>query len=249
WPVQEETGLFGARHTQMSLLGKPRLAFNWDGGTAEKITMGATGGYRMAVTVRGLASHAGVAPEEGISAIGIASLAVAELVQGGWHGYVHKGENRGTTNVGYVHGGGPTNVVTDQVELKIEARSHNPKFRAEIVRAIEQAFEKPAQAVRSASGATGSVKITGALDYESFRLADNEPCVLAAESAVRSIGQEPVRAISNGGLDANWMTAHGVPTVTLGCGQVNVHTVSEKLDLAAFRKACRIALRLATGTE
>jgi tripeptide aminopeptidase len=47
-------------------------------------------------------------------------------------------------------------------------------------------------------------------------------------------------------LDANWLNAHGIPTVTLGCGQVNVHTTSERLDLAAFQDACRIALVLAT---
>ena len=32
WPVQEEVGLYGARYVQMNLLGKPKLAFNWDGG-------------------------------------------------------------------------------------------------------------------------------------------------------------------------------------------------------------------------
>jgi tripeptide aminopeptidase len=64
---------------------------------------------------------------------------------------------------------------------------------------------------------------------------------------VKSVGRQPERAISNGGLDANWLNAHGIPTVTLGCGQVNVHTISEQLDLAAYRDACRIALRLAVG--
>jgi tripeptide aminopeptidase len=43
------------------------------------------------------------------------------------------------------------------------------------------------------------------------------------------------------------MTAHGIPTVTLGCGQVAIHTAAEQLDVAAFRLACRIALRVATG--
>ena len=62
-----------------------------------------------------------------------------------------------------------------------------------------------------------------------------------------AVGREPMRVISNGGLDANWLNAHGIPTVTLGCGQVNVHTTSEMLDLAAFRDACRIALMLARG--
>ena len=47
--------------------------------------------------------------------------------------------------------------------------------------------------------------------------------------------------------DANWLNAHGIPTVTLGCGQMNIHTTSEMLDLAAFRDACRVALWLATS--
>ncbi len=90
------------------------------------------------------------------------------------------------------------------------------------------------------------MEIAGHLDYESFRLNDDDPCVLAAEAAVRSVGGNPQRAISNGGLDANWMAAHGVPTVTLGAGMVNAHTTQERLDLTKFRMACRLALQLAT---
>jgi tripeptide aminopeptidase len=100
--------------------------------------------------------------------------------------------------------------------------------------------------VRNKFGACGKVQIDGRADYEAFELADDEPCVLAAEAAVRQTGGEPLRAISNGGLDANWMTAHGFPTVTLGCGQQNGHTTAERLDLDEFRRACRVALLLAT---
>ena len=247
WPVQEEIGLYGARHAKLSRLGKPKLAFNYDGGPAEKLTCGATGGYRLTIEVHGLASHAGAAPEHGISAIAIASLAIADLVQNGWHGDVRKGKQRGTSNVGVIQGGDATNVVTDLVTIKAEARSHNPKFRARIVREIERAFQLAAKQVRSVAGTLGKVAIEGRLDYEAFRLADDEPCVLTAEAAIRAAGGEPYRAISNGGLDANWMTAHGLPTVTLGCGQINPHTVSERLDIKAFHRSCRVALRLATG--
>ncbi len=55
--------------------------------------------------------------------------------------------------------------------------------------------------------------------------------------------------IANGGLDANWLTARGIPSVTMGCGQRDPHTVKETLDLEDFEGACRIALRLATATE
>ena len=249
WVVQEEIGLHGARHLQVPRLGKPRLAFNWDGGPAEKITVGATGGYRLAIEVEGLASHAGGAPERGISAIAIASIAIAELVHGGWHGEIHKGAHRGTSNVGVIHGGEATNVVTDRVGLKVEARSHDPKFRRRIVREIESAFRHAARSVTNAAGTSGRVKFEKRLDYESFKLRDEEPSVLAAEAAIRAAGLQPMRAISNGGLDANWMTAHGIPTATLGCGQLNMHTVSERLDIGAFENACRIALRLATDSK
>ncbi|MCH8921916.1 MAG: M20/M25/M40 family metallo-hydrolase [Planctomycetes bacterium] len=246
WPVQEEIGLHGARHASLGLLGKPSLAFNWDGGGAAKLTIGATGGYRMAISIAGLASHAGGAPQRGVSAITIAALAVADLQRGGWHGDVRKPAGHGTSNMGTIHGGAATNVVADRVQMTAEARSHDPKFRKRIVSEIEKAFRRAAREVRSVDGATGRVTFDGRLDYESFKLADDEPCILAAEEAVRCVSAVPVRAIANGGLDANWMTARGIPTVSLGCGQMNAHTVDEQLDVEQFRLACRIGLALAT---
>ena len=247
WFVQEEVGLHGARHVQKPLLGKPAMCFNWDGGACEKATIGATGGYRMQIEIEGVASHAGVCPERGVSAIAIASLAIADLAREGWHGLVIKGKNRGTTNVGFIQGGEATNVVTDRVLLKAEARSHDPKFRGKIIKQIEKAFHAAAKEIKSSEGRRGSVKIAGRLDYESFAISPKETCVQLTEAAIRAVGREPQLAISNGGLDANWLNAHGIPTVTLGCGQMNVHMTSEMLDLAAYRDACRIALRLATG--
>jgi tripeptide aminopeptidase len=247
WFVQEEIGLSGARHIQQSLLGKPAMCFNWDGGAPEKVTIGATGGYRMLIEVEGVASHAGVCPERGVSAIAIASLAIADLARGGWHGLVQKGKSRGTTNVGYIHGGEATNVVTDRVSLKAEARSHDPKFRAKIIAQIDKAFQSAAKEINSSEGRRGSVKIEGRLDYEAFLVDGKSECVQLAEAAVVAVGRTAQQAISNGGLDANWLNAHGIPTVTLGCGQMNVHMTSEMLDLAAYRDACQIALRLATS--
>jgi tripeptide aminopeptidase len=249
WFIQEEVGLYGARFVQKILLGKPAMCFNWDGGAAEKLTIGATGGYRMVIEIEGLAAHAGVCPEKGVSAIAIAALAIADLTRNGWHGLVEKGKHRGTTNVGYIHGGEATNVVTDRVTLKAEARSHDPKFRGQIVAAIEKAFKSAAKEIKSSAGKRGSVRFEGRLDYESFRIDPRHDCVQLAEAAVAAGGREPMQVISNGGLDANWLNAHGIPTVTLGCGQMNVHTTSEMLDLAAYRDACRIAFVLATSAD
>ncbi len=247
WFIQEETGLHGSRCLMKKRLGKPTMAFNWDGGSPAKLTVGATGGYRLGIEVRGLASHAGNAPEWGVSAIAIAALAIADLHRGGWHGDVRKGRQCGTSNVGVIQGGDATNVVTDRVRIRAEARSHQPRFRQRIVAEIEKAFRKAAAEVKNAGGATGSVQIDGRLDYESYRLNDKEPCVRLAADAVRAVGREPELAVTNGGLDANWLVKHGIPTVSLGCGQVHPHMTSEALLVPDFQDACRIALRLATA--
>lgn len=247
WFIQEEVGMQGARFVNKPMLGNPKLAFNWDGGAPNKLSVGATGAYRTHITIQGLASHAGGAPEQGVSAIAIAARAIADLDRGGWHGLVQKEGKAGTSNVGFIHGGEATNVVTDRVDLRVEARSHDPAFRQEMQAQIENAFHTAASQVKNVAGQSGKAVIDSNLQYESFVLADDEPCVLAAEAAIRDIGLEPSRAVVNGGLDANWLTARGIPSVTMGCGQRNPHTVNETLELDDFEGACRIALRLATG--
>lgn len=249
WTIAEEAGLLGARYVRVAKLGKPQLAFNFDGGSPAILKIGATGGYRLTIEIEGVASHAGNRPEEGVSAIAIASLAIADLVIDGWHGLIERDGHTGTSNVGVIEGGEATNVVTDHVRLRAEARSHDAKFRARIVREIESAFKEAAAAVHNTAGKCGRVKFDGHLDYDSFRLSPQEPCVVAAAAALKAEGLHPELGITNGGLDANWFTAHGIPTVTLGCGQRNIHTAAEQLEIAQFQQARRIALHLATAAE
>ena len=249
WTVQEEIGLQGARCASVGALGRPRLAFNFDGGSPDKLTIGATGGYRLAFDIHGIASHAGGAPEQGVSAIAIAALAIADLQRDGWHGDIVKDGKHGTSNVGFISGGEATNVVTDRVFVKAEARSHDARFRKRIVKQIESAFQRAAREIKNIDGKHGKVNIAGRLDYDSFVLPRDEPCVLAAAAAVESAGRQPQLAIANGGVDANWMVQHGIPTVTIGAGQLNQHMVSEALDVKKYLAACRIGLSLATSTQ
>lgn len=247
WPVQEEIGLYGARLVNLKKLGSPRLGFNWDGGSAAVACLGATGAYDLTIEIAGLASHAGVHPEAGISAIAIASLAIADLQQNGWHGLILKGRERGTSNIGIIQGGDATNVVTPKVRLRGEVRSHNPKFRLKLVSEFRKAFERAARTVRTAGGQPGKVQFDASLKYESFQLSATEPCVRSALAAISSVGLQPETRISNGGLDANWLSARGIPTVTLGSGQNDVHTVNESLNLDDYLNGCSIGLVLATG--
>lgn len=248
WPVQEEIGLMGARHVQPRSLGNPKLCFNWDGGAAHVAVIGATGAYDLNIDVYGTPAHAGAHPEQGASAIAMASLAIADLTTNGWHGLIVKGKHRGTSNVGLITGGEATNVVTPHVRVRAEARSHDPKFRLKIVNAFRDAFTKAVKQVRTDAGQPGRVDFRAELKYESFQLSLDEPSVITACDAIRTVGLEPETRVSNGGLDANWLTAHGLPTVTLGCGQAGIHTTDEVLHIGSYLKACEIALRLASSS-
>ena len=250
--VREESGLWGARFVDLEMLGSPGMAFNYDGRYANAVTIGAVGADRWEVEIIGRASHAGGAPERGISATMVLAEALAQVRAGGWFGKVVKGERVGTSNVGPVMGadGGPagqaTNVVTDYVKVCGESRSHDPKFFREITAAYKQAFSDAAGRVPSSEGKIAKVKFTTHTDYHPFRMKETLPVVKRAIEGVTAVGMEPSVRAASGGLDANWLVRHGIPTVTFGAGQVEPHTVDEWVDLDEFDNACQLAFALAT---
>jgi len=250
--VREESGLWGARFVDKADLGNPVMAFNYDGGAASNVTVGAVGADRWEVEIFGRASHAGGAPERGISSTMILALALAEVKTGGWFGKVVKGKKQGTSNVGPVTGGpgrpagDATNVVTDYVHVRGESRSHDGKFFKEITKAYKAAFEKAAKRVTNAQGKSGRVKFKAETDYYPFRMKDSLPVVKRAIEAVSAVGGTPNVRAANGGLDANWMVRHGIPTVTFGAGQNEAHTIDEWINLDEYDRACSLALQLAT---
>ena len=250
--VREESGLWGARHVRTAELGSPAMAFNYDGGAASNVTIGAVGADRWQVEIFGRASHAGVAPERGISSTMILALALADVKAGGWFGKVVKRKLLGTSNVGPITGGegrpagDATNVVTDYVHVRGESRSHDSKFFREITKAYKAAFEKAAKRVTNSDGKPGRVKFRAETDYYPFRMKENLPVVKRAVEAVSGIGATPTIRAANGGLDANWMVRHGVPTVTFGAGQNEPHTIDEWINLDEYDRACALAVQLAT---
>lgn len=247
--VQEEIGLVGARHVSRSKLGRPQLCFNWDGREPEAVIIGATGTVHLKVVVEGIASHAGAHPEDGVNSLAVAALAIERLVQSGWHGQIEHGRNQGTSNFGIVRGGTATNVVMPHVELEAEIRSHDSAFRQQIVAKFEKAFLDAARELPNHAGRMATVRLTPTVKYESFLLPKDSPVVQTAAAAIVRVDREPMIRTCNGGLDANWLTEHGFPTVTLGCGQADIHTVNENLHIPSFLDACRIAWLLATGQE
>lgn len=250
--VREESGLFGARHLDPADLQNPVMGFNVDGRSAAEITIGAVGADRWEVEIFGKAAHAGVYPERGISATMINSLAMSEIFESGWFGKIVKEQEKGTSNVGSIGdrngfcAGQATNVVTDFALIRGESRSHDARFVSKITAAWKNAYQKAAGKVRDHEGKPGKVKFTARRDYFPFRLKENSPVVAHAMAAVEAIGRNPICKVTNGGLDANWIVRHGVPTITFGAGQNEIHTVNEWVDLTEFESGCNLAVALAT---
>jgi tripeptide aminopeptidase len=181
--VREESGLHGARHLDPADLGKPALGFNVDGRSPAEITVGAVGAERWEAEVTGRASHAGVHPEQGISATLVVALAMAEVYAGGWFGKINQGGREGTSNVGSVGGrdgrsaGEATNVVTDYAHVRGESRSHDARFVKVITRAYKDAFAHAAGRVTDHQGRRARVNFASRLDYYPFRLKGDAPVV------------------------------------------------------------------------
>lgn len=253
--VQEEIGLQGSRQLSLGKLGKPVMGLNFDGGNPRKLTIGATSGERLKIRLHGIPAHAGLAPQNGASAITAAGMAIAALHREGWLGAVRKklpGEqaaSTGTSNIGIIHGGNATNVVTEYVEIDAEARSHRSPLRTLIADTMCAAFEKAGKSVCSANGGHVQVECERRVDYEAFRLpSDSAEVQLAAQAVRAATGAEPELAVTDGGVDANWLFQHGIPTVTVGCGQRSVHTNQETLDIPDFLDACQIASQFIQAT-
>jgi len=249
--VREESGLWGARTLDAKDLGNPVMGFNVDGGSARRIGIGAVGADRWEAEIFGKAAHAGVAPEKGISASIVAARALAWIHEHGWFGKVKQAGKEGTSNVGPIgdaqgrSAGQATNVVTDYVKVQGESRSHDAKFIGAITSAYRQAFQTAAREVLNDQNKSAKVKFTTFRSYYPFHLKETSPVVERALAVGKSLGWEPSLRSSNGGLDANWLVRHGIPTITFGAGQNDVHTVDEHVTLADFFEGCSFALALA----
>jgi tripeptide aminopeptidase len=250
--VREESGIQGAKELNASLLGSPAMCFNVDSKIPADLIIGAVGQESWQVEITGQAAHAGVAPEKGISSTLVAAIAIAQAHREGWFGKVIKPEGTGTSNVGVFGGkhdspaGQATNVVTDYVLIKGESRSSEASFAASITAAFEKAFQDAALQVTSSDQATAKVKFQSHAAYPPFNLAVDAPIVQHALYAAEQLGLPSSTLFSNGGLDANWLVAHGIPTVTFGAGQYEIHTVNEYVNLPEFIDGCRLAIALAT---
>lgn len=249
--VQEEVGLVGSRGLNVKDLGEPTpaMGFNFDGGDANEIANAVIGVERLNIRITGVPTHAS-RPQNGISAAVIAAEALAELQHEGWNGVIEKPRGRGTANLGILRGGKGSNVVMPDLYALAESRSFDREFRGVIIGAWREAFTRAVERNNERSTEAfgrASVAFTPGPIYDPYRLDESSETVRTTVAAMKKLGLAPRFFDHPGGMDSCHLVAKGIPTVGLGMGCRQAHSVEEWLDIPHFLMACRLAVELAAG--
>ena len=228
--TQEETSMAGGLN-----LGLPkgvRHGFVFDSSLDPgDYAIASPGAAVFSAQIAGKPSHAGIAPEKGISAIGIAARAIASLHFG-------RHDEETTSNVGTIAGGEATNVVPASALVRGEVRSLDAAKVPPILDSIRAGFEK------AAADAGGNAKFDWYWDFKPYKHDKALEVCRIAEAAIKAAGLAPAAVPSHGGSDANSLNAKGVATVNFGIGARNPHADDEYILLEHLAKASEIIWQL-----
>ncbi|CAM4508938.1 M20/M25/M40 family metallo-hydrolase [Paenibacillus macerans] len=227
----EESNLRGARALDVKHLDA-KFGFALDtNGEVGTICVGAPTLARVEIEIFGKSAHAGVNPEDGISAIQVAGKAIARMNLG-------RIDDETTANIGKFEGGGPTNVVPDHVKLYGEARSLS---QVKVERQLEE-MKEAVEAVCREYGAKGNFH--SEIMYRGFLISEEETALRIARKAAAALDMSGDTFVSGGGSDANVLNGYGIPTVNLAIGYENIHTTEEKIKADDIVKAAEFALEI-----
>jgi tripeptide aminopeptidase len=228
---KEEVGLRGAQAFDCSRLAA-RVGYVYDqAGPVGEVILGAPHSMVMEVTFTGQAAHAGMAPEEGRSAIAAAARAIADMRLGRIDGET-------SANVGTVHGGVARNIVPDTCVLSAEARSHDEAKLADVVQEMLDASSF------AASLAGCDVEAEVERGFHGYRFGKADAPVRLAEGALRRTGRTPTYALSGGGADANVFNMRGLACLNLANGMAEIHTPQEHIAVADLEGMVEVTLAL-----
>lgn len=229
--VGEESGLVGAKAFDTTHL-KSTFGYAIDStGKVGTVVTSAPTQSKVEAHIHGKTAHAGVAPEEGVSAINIAAKAVSTMKLG-------RIDEETTANIGRIEGGSATNIVADHAYVLAETRSLDPeKMEAQGLH-MKEAFENAAAAL----GGRAEVTIEKMYDHLYAEL-DSE-VVTTVKKAIGNIGREPDFISLGGGSDGNVFNGKGIQTVVLGLGYENIHTTSERMPIEELVKAAELIVEI-----
>jgi tripeptide aminopeptidase len=228
---KEEVGLLGAEAFDESRLAA-RYGYVYDhAGPIGEVILGAPHQQKLDVRFHGRAAHAGMFPEDGRSAIAAAARAIADLRLG-------RLDDETSANVGRIEGGTARNVVPEWCGFAAEARSHDERKLADLVREMVDTVTFAA----SLEECELEAQVSGLSRGYRFRR-DDLPVRLAA-MALERVGREPSYVLSGGGADANVFNERGLQCLNLANGMTDIHTPDERIAVADLHEMVEVTLSL-----
>ncbi|SET56215.1 peptidase T-like protein [Paenibacillus sp. NFR01] len=229
--VGEESSLMGARAMNPEMLDA-EFGFALDcGGAVGGIAVAAPSVAKIQMVIKGKSAHAGVNPEDGISAIQVASKAISAMKLG-------RIDKDTTANIGKFAGGGPTNVVCDLVQIDAEARS---TVQDKIDRQIASMREALETTVRDYNA---ECEFRCEIAYPAYSFNEQDEIVKLASRAIAAEGLQLELFPTGGGSDANIFNGLKVPTLNLSIGYEDIHTTQERIKAADLVKVAGLVVAI-----
>lgn len=212
--VQEEVGCKGSSSVPFDIL-KSTISYNLDGETPPgSIIVSSVEKSRYVCKIFGKSSHAALEPEEGVSAIRIASAIISALPY-------NNVSDTATSNVGSIKGGAQTNVIPDYAEFVGEIRSFSHQEFISLMALIDEKVSSIAKDMG------GSALCVWEHLYDGYHIDKESVCVSRFISSCNEVGLQPEFLSSRGGGDSNVINSVGIESVVFGLGMNHIHTKKE----------------------
>ncbi|MBR0130891.1 MAG: M20/M25/M40 family metallo-hydrolase [Firmicutes bacterium] len=225
--VGEETGLNGAKSIDVSKLHAKQGYVLDTGGHPGRIVNCQPGQYSIEATITGRSAHAGNQPEEGISAIQVASCAIAKM-------RLLRVDELTTCNIGSIVSEYPTNIVPEKCSVKMEVRSRDAKLLDKQEAHVRRCFENACRKFGA------QLEYSKRTKYLSYKIEDDASVIREYAESCKRQGVEPRLDGAGGGSDANIYNQQGLQCVVVSTGMSGNHAVTEKLNIAEMNKAAEI---------
>lgn len=237
--ICEEVGLLGAKHLDLSKV-RARYGLVFDSDDPGFLFTKGPSANHFEFKIHGLESHAGVAPEYGISAIRIAAEAISAMK-------LFRVDEETTANIGVIRGGEATNIITNLVTLRGEARSlDDAKLEAQTAHMIKCLEDAAAKYEVTVEGVTTRARVESEVtrEYHAMDVADDSRVVKLVKDAAARMGLKVETMASGGGCDANIFNKRGIECANLGTGMRAIHTVKEWLDVKDMYASAEMTLEV-----
>jgi len=234
--VAEEVGLMGAKNLDYTKINAKYGFVLDDGGKIGGAAVKAPSQNIIDITVKGRASHAGIAPEKGVSAIQIAAEAISNMKLG-------RIDHETTANIGIIKGGQATNIVCDVVEIKAEARSRDKSKLDRQTAHMRECMEKAAEKFG------GTVDFKSELEYPAYVIDENDDIVKILKKAAAVADLEFRLEETGGGSDTNIVNGMGIQAVNICIGMDKVHSVNEQIKIDDMVRAVEFLIEIIKAVE